>query len=55
MNDYGQLAYTGLGTIVVGGIVINQWWLATIAVGLILLGILVLRLGWRRGKTASDR
>ncbi|MCD2196151.1 hypothetical protein LQ327_22520 [Actinomycetospora endophytica] len=50
MNDYGRLAYTGLGGLAIGGVFISQWWLAVIALVIIVAGVVALRLGWRRGK-----
>jgi hypothetical protein len=55
MNDYGKtLANTGLGGLAIGGYVIDQWWLVAVAAGLIVVGILGLRFGWRRGKSANQ-
>ncbi len=54
MNSYGGLAFTGTG-VVIGGVVLGQAWLLAIAVGLVLVGMMCVRLGWRRGKTISDR
>lgn len=48
--DYGgRLALTGPG-IVVGSLVINQAWLLVAGIGMFLLGISCVRLGWRRDK-----
>lgn len=55
MNNYGNaLASTGLGAITIGGVVLDQWWLVAVAGGLVGAGVLVLRLGWRRGKDAGQ-
>ncbi|MFD7793578.1 hypothetical protein [Streptomyces sp. NPDC059759] len=56
MSD-NQLARTGTaaGTIVVGGAVITGWWLLAIAAGLVTIGVLVIRFGFRRGKSAGQR
>ena len=55
MNDYGKLAYTGAGTLTIGGVVLNQWGLLGIAVGTIVVGALLVRYAWRRGKTVSSK
>jgi hypothetical protein len=48
--DYGgRLALTGPG-IVIGSLVINQAWLLVAGIGMFLLGISCVRLGWRRDK-----
>lgn len=55
MTGYGSgLAYTGLGTITIGGLVFDQVWLVAIAVSLVVVGALLVRFGFRRGKTAKD-
>lgn len=50
---YGSLAATG-ATITIGGIVFDQLRLVAIAAGLIIAGALLIRAGFRRGKTPSD-
>jgi hypothetical protein len=57
VSDNSQLAHTGTvaGAIVVGGAVITGWWLLAIAVGLVAVGALVIRLGFRRHKAAGER
>jgi hypothetical protein len=54
VNDYGRLAYTGLGGLAIGGVFINEWWLAVIALVIIVAGVVALRLGWRRGKAVDQ-
>lgn len=52
--DYGKtLPMTGTG-IVLGGVVIDQVWLVAGAVGLMLVGVVLIRLGFRRGKSPRD-
>jgi hypothetical protein len=55
VSDYGRLAFTGLPTLAVFGVVINQWWIAAAAVTVIAAGIVALRVGFRRGKTVGQR
>jgi hypothetical protein len=55
--DYDKpsaLPFTGAG-ITIGAIVIDQWWLAITAAGLIALGAVLTRVGWRRGKAPTQR
>ena len=54
MSSYGNLAFTGTG-FVFGGVVLGQAWLVAFALGLTVLGLGCIRLGWRRGKTISER
>ena len=52
--DYGKtLPITGAG-VVLGGVVIDQIWLVAISAGLLLGGVALIRLGFRRGKTPED-
>lgn len=57
MSDHAQLARTGTaaGAIVVGTTVITGWWLLAAAAGLIATGAIIVRLGFRRGRTAGQR
>jgi hypothetical protein len=55
MNDYGRLAYTGLGTITVGGVMFDQLWIAGIAAVLIVGGVTAIRVGWRRDRAVNHR
>ena len=57
MSDNSQLARTGTaaGAIVVGGAVITGWWLLAIAAAICVVGVLAVRFGFRRGKTAGER
>lgn len=50
---YGSLAATG-ATLTIGGIVLDQVWLVGIAAALVVGGALLIRVGFRRGKTPSD-
>lgn len=52
---YGKLAYTGMGTLTVGGLAIDQWGFLGLAAGLIVAGAVAIRLGWRRGKKVGTR
>lgn len=56
MSDNAQLARTGTaaGAIVVGGAVITGWYLLAIAVGIVLVGAVCVRFGFRRGKSAGQ-
>lgn len=51
----GKLPVTGLSTIMVGGVAINQVNLALIAVGIVIVGAVLYRFGWRRRKPISSR
>ncbi|MFI1170826.1 hypothetical protein [Streptomyces melanogenes] len=51
--NYGSLASTGV-TLTIGGIVLDQVWLIALAAGLVVMGAVVIRLGFRRGKTPRD-
>lgn len=55
MSDYGRLAFTGLPTLAIFGVTINQWWIAAMAVVLIGIGIVALRLGFRRNRSVGSR
>jgi hypothetical protein len=55
--DYGKasaLPFTGAG-ITIGALVIDQVWLAAVAVGVIATGAVFTRFGWRRGKAPTER
>lgn len=51
--NYGQLAQTG-ASLTIGGVVLDQMWLITAAAGLVIAGALLIRFGFRRGKTPGD-
>lgn len=53
--NYGKLAYTGLGTVSVAGVALDQWALLGGAVGLVVIGALLVRYAWRPGKRADVR
>lgn len=53
MGSYGSLPVTG--GIAVGSIVIGQTSLVAMAVGLVVAGALLIRLSFRRGKSATER
>jgi hypothetical protein len=54
--DYGKAAlpFTGAG-ITIGALVIDQVWLAAVAVAVIAVGAVLTRVGWRRGKAPTQR
>lgn len=51
--NYGRLPLTGAG-LTLGAVVIDQLQLAGVAFVLLLLGALLIRYTWRRGKTPAD-
>ncbi|MET7935021.1 hypothetical protein [Streptomyces sp. NPDC005322] len=57
MSDNAQLARTGsaAGAIVVGTTVITGWWLLAIAAGIIAIGALAIRFGFRNGRQAGQK
>lgn len=57
MSDNAQLAKTGTaaGAIAIGGAVITGWYLLAIATGIVLIGAVAVRFGFRRGKGADQR
>lgn len=55
MSDYGRLAFTGLSTVSIFGVVIDQLWIALAAVLLLIAGIAALRTGFRRGRSVGQR
>ncbi|MFD4968932.1 hypothetical protein [Streptomyces sp. NPDC058424] len=54
MSDHGKLASTGAGALVIGTTVITGWYLLAIAAGLVAIGALCIRFGFRRGKNAGQ-
>jgi hypothetical protein len=51
MGSYGKgLAYTGLGSVTIGGATFGQLWIVGFAVGLVVVGAGLTRLGYRRNK-----
>lgn len=56
MSDNARLASTGtLGAITIGGTLITGWWLLGAAAGLVIIGALAIRFGFRRGKNAGQQ
>lgn len=57
MSDNAQLARTGsaAGAIVIGTTVVTGWWLLAIAAGIITLGALAIRFGFRAGRKAGQK
>ncbi|MGW1890457.1 hypothetical protein ACWCP6_09335 [Streptomyces sp. NPDC002004] len=56
MSENSQLARTGsaAGAIVVGGTVITGWWLLGVAAAVVCLGALLIRVGFRRNRSAGQ-
>lgn len=55
MPSYGRLPVTGLATLTIGGVLIDQTRLVAIAFVLVAVGALLVRLTWRRNKTVVSR
>ncbi|MEU0989104.1 MULTISPECIES: hypothetical protein [unclassified Streptomyces] len=57
MSENSQLARTGsaAGAIIVGGTVVTGWWLLGIAALVVCAGAVMIRLGFRRDRTAGER
>jgi len=55
MSDNGQLAQTGIGTVVIGGTAyyIGGWMIAAAAT-LVVAGALLIRLRFRRGRSVGE-
>ncbi|MFD8771473.1 hypothetical protein [Streptomyces sp. NPDC059916] len=55
MSDHGQLAQTGIGTVVIGGTAyyVGGWMIAAAAAAVI-LGAACIRLGFRRGRSVGE-
>ncbi|MFD7735780.1 hypothetical protein ACFV6F_36010 [Kitasatospora phosalacinea] len=49
-----QLARTGALTLVVGGVAVTGWWLIAAIALPILLGALLVRVGFRSGRTPAE-
>ncbi|MFE1322120.1 hypothetical protein [Kitasatospora phosalacinea] len=43
-----QLAQTGAGALVIGGLTLAGWWMAAAAAALVVVGVLCVRIGFRR-------
>lgn len=54
MSGYQTLPMTGAGALTVGGLVFDPTRLLVLAVLLLLLGVVLVRYGWRRGKHVGD-
>lgn len=53
--DYEKtIPVTGLGTLTIGGVVVHQLWLPSLAIGVVVLGAVAIRLLFRRSRGASD-
>ena len=55
MSDNAKLAHTGAGAIVIGTTVITGWWILATAVGIVAVGALCIRFGFRRNRGAGQR
>lgn len=57
MSENASLARTGsgLGAVVIGGTVITGWWIAGIALGVVIVGAVLVRWSFRSGRTAGER
>lgn len=56
MSDNAQLARTGTaGALAIGATVITGWYLLAAALGIVILGAVCVRFGFRRGKGAGQR
>jgi hypothetical protein len=56
MSDHNQLARTGTGAaLVIGGTAITGFWLLAVAFGLVAVGAIAIRFGFRRGRSAGQR
>ncbi|EFL31804.1 predicted protein [Streptomyces viridochromogenes DSM 40736] len=55
MSDNAQLAQTGLGTVVIGGTAyyVGGWMIAAAAAAVI-AGVVLIRFGFRRGRSVGD-
>jgi hypothetical protein len=42
-----DLAFTGLGGITIGGVVLGYWWLAAVAAALVVVGLMLTRIAAR--------
>ncbi|MFI0721667.1 hypothetical protein [Streptomyces sp. NPDC021224] len=52
----GQLAKTGvgLGTVTVFGLAVGEVWMLVGAAAVVVVGVVLLRLAWRRGRPAGS-
>lgn len=55
MSDNQQLAHTGAGVLVIGTTVITGYWLLAAALGIVAVGALCVRFGFRHGRGAGQR
>ncbi|MCM2389582.1 hypothetical protein [Streptomyces albipurpureus] len=57
MSENSQLARTGsaAGAIIVGGTIVTGWWLLGIAALVVGAGAILIRVGFRRDRTADQR
>ncbi|WP_405904093.1 hypothetical protein OG696_35890 [Streptomyces sp. NBC_00656] len=45
-----QLAQTGAGAVAVGGLTVAGWWMVALALVAVILGVMCVRTGFRRGR-----
>lgn len=56
MSDNAQLARTGTaGALVIGGVAVTGWYLLAAALAIVLVGALVIRVGFRSGREAGEQ
>jgi uncharacterized membrane protein len=55
VSDHARLAQTGAGALVIGTTVITGWWILSIAAGVVVIGALLIRFGFRPGKNAGQQ
>jgi hypothetical protein len=51
----GKLATTGASGLAIGGLMVPQLWLLGVALTAVAAGAVLVRTGWRRGKSAGAR
>jgi hypothetical protein len=55
MSGKAQLAQTGVGgAVVIGGVAYTGYWLVAIALGMVVIGALTVRLGFRRKRSVNE-
>lgn len=55
MSGKAQLAQTGVGgAVVIGGVAYTGYWLLAIALGLVAVGTLTVRFGFRRKRAVNE-
>ncbi|MFI9342611.1 hypothetical protein ACIG0D_15215 [Streptomyces sp. NPDC052773] len=55
MSDGQQLAATGAGGLTIAGVTVyTGWWMLALAAGVVLAGVLVTRVGFRRRQSVGE-